>query len=336
MDIIKKILNKKWLGPAIGLIFLILAFRNFRYDEFKNALLHFNFYYLPIVLIIILLSYLIRAIRWRYMLSHVKNMSLYNSFTTIIIGQMGNSLLPVRMGELMRAYLIGNREGIGKSLSFASIVLERVMDGIILILFVVTSLFILQSPSWVKITILLSILIFGIALLLLFLSAYRVSAIPAFLQKFFPGKLKERLTDIGPLFYEFTKGLQILREGKKLIIFLIISLIIWFFEATVYFTIFKAFLVPISFYTAMFVLGITNLAAAIPSLPGNFGTFHYAFTLALLVFGISQSEGLVYATTLHGIGYIFVVALGLLFMYQFSHRLAIHDFLPDVSIFKTK
>jgi uncharacterized protein (TIRG00374 family) len=140
-----------------------------------------------------------------------------------------------------------------------------------------------------------------------------------------PDRWTDNLGTVRAIFFEFTRGLQILRDGKQLAVVFAISFVIWILESTMYFTVFKAFSVQVPFYASMFVLGIANLSAAIPSLPGFIGTYHYSFTLALLVFGISQSEGLVYATTLHGISYVFVVAAGLYFMSRLSFKLAIPD-----------
>jgi uncharacterized protein (TIRG00374 family) len=114
-----------------------------------------------------LLTYIIKGLRWRYILNHVKDIPVFSAFQVILIGQMGNSLLPARFGDFLRAYVIGSKENIGKSLSFASVVLERVIDGFILIAFITASIFILKVPSWVKLLILLSLIIFGTALFLL-------------------------------------------------------------------------------------------------------------------------------------------------------------------------
>lgn len=75
------------------------------------------------------------------------------------------------------------------------------------------------------------------------------------------------------------------------------------------------------FYAAPFVLGIIGMAVVIPSLPGHIGTFHYAGMMALTVFGVDKNVGLIYATILHGIGYISVVSAGLIFMSRYGLKL---------------
>lgn len=331
---IKKFLTSKWFGSAIGLIFIFLAMRNFRLDEFAKALQKVNLFYLLPLLIFIFLSYVMRSIRWRYILNPVKKISMYNSFSVLLIGQMANGILPARLGDLLRAYIIGNKENIGKSLSFASIVLEKVIDGLVLVFLVAISVLILSVPPWVKIIIIFSTIVFSSALFILVLSAYRIYKLPSFLKRILPAGWKDTLGKIRPILNEFTRGLQILRNGKQLTALLIATFVIWFFESIVYFMLFKAFSVQLPFYAYIFVLGISNLALSIPSLPAQLGTFHYSFTLALLVFGINQSEGLVYAVTIHSIIYIFVISLGLFFWYRFNLKGFFQDSFPGMVLAK--
>lgn len=321
MNMISKVISKKWIGPIIGFIFLLLAFRNFRYGEFIDALSDFNFRYLPLILGILSLSYLMRGIRWRIILGNVKKISVYNSFSVILIGQMSNNLLPVRLGEIIRAYVIGSRENISKSASFASIVLERVLDGITLIILISTVSYFLPFPSWVKKMILISATIFGAALFSLIICAHKTDRVIEYLKRWFPTMRKGNPDKITPFLLKFTSGLDILKSGKQLMVVFIFSFFVWTFEALIYYSLFKALKIEVPFYSPIFVLGIAGLAVAIPSLPGNIGTFHYACMLALTVFGVSKNIGLVYAITLHGIEYFFLVFSGLFFMSIFGLRI---------------
>lgn len=310
----RKIHAKQWIGPIIGLVFLFLVFRNFRYNEFIDALKGFNLYYLLPILCILFLSYIIRGIRWKIILDNVKKISLYNSFSVILIGQMSNNLLPARLGEIIRAYVIGSRENISKSASFASIVLERVFDGITLITLISAVSYFLPFPLWVKRMILISIILFGVALLFLTICAHKMDRVIEYLKRWFPTMRKGNPDKITPFLLKFTSGLDILKSGKQLMVVFIFSLFVWSCEALIYYLLFKALKIGLPFYSSIFVLGIAGLAIAIPSLPGNIGTFHYACMLALTVFDVSKNIGLVYGITLHGIEYFFLISSGLFFM----------------------
>lgn len=325
---IRKI-SKKWIGPIIGLIFLFLAFRNFRYHEFINALSDFNLYYLLPILCIFFLSYFMRGIRWRVILDSVKKISIYNSFSVIFIGQMGNNLLPVRLGEIIRAYVIGNKENISKSASFASIVLERVFDGITLVALMISVTFFLPFPLWVKKIVLISAIVFGMALFFLIICVHKMDRVIDYLKRWFPIMREGNPDKISTFLLRFTSGLRLLRNGKQVTVVFIFSLFIWSCEALIYFTLFKALEIQLPFYSSIFVMGTAALMIAIPSLPGHIGTFHYACMLALAVFGVSKNTSLIYAIILHGIIYVAIVSSGLFFMSRSGLRIGELQGLPS-------
>jgi hypothetical protein len=174
-------IREEWIGPIIGVVFLILAFRNFSFNEFIYSLKDFNFYYPPPprILCILFLSYIIRSIRWRIILDNVKRISIFNSFSVILIGQMGNNLLPARLGKIIRAYIIGSRKNISESAS-------------LIILISVVSYF-LPFPLWAKEMILLSTMLFGATLIFLTICTHKTERAVDYLERLLPGAWKGNL-----------------------------------------------------------------------------------------------------------------------------------------------
>jgi uncharacterized protein (TIRG00374 family) len=316
-----KMLSKKLIGPLIGIAFLILAFRTFRYGEFVDAVRDFNFYYLPPVLTIFFVSYLIRGIRWRIILNSVKRISFYNSFSAILIGQMGNNLLPARLGEIIRAYVIGNRENISKSSSLASIILERTFDGVTLIILLAVLVSFLHFPLWVEKMVLLSTIIFGSVFFFLTVCVYKTEEIMKFLKRRLPLLDWKNPEKVSSVLMKFISGLGLLKDKKKVIIVFIFSIMVWICEAIVYYALFKALGIVVPFYASIFVLAVINFGIMIPSLPAGIGTFHYACIIALTVFNVNKNVGLVYSVILHGIMYFSLVSSGLFFMSKFGFRI---------------
>ena len=118
-------MNKKHLNLIIGLIIVVLfsyiAFKNVSLEELGKALKAVKYIYLIPAVMFVALTFLFRAMRWRYLVSSIKDVKTTHLFSPLMIGFMGN-VLPARAGEFIRAYLLGKKENISFSASFATIV----------------------------------------------------------------------------------------------------------------------------------------------------------------------------------------------------------------------
>ncbi|MCL5961132.1 MAG: flippase-like domain-containing protein, partial [Chloroflexi bacterium] len=120
---------KFWLGLAVSCVFLYLAFRGQDFGQIGRAIRKANYVYVLPALAAYFAGIWIRAMRWRYLLSPVADRPARRLFPVVVIGYMANDILPVRMGELVRAYVLGEREQISKSATLATILVERIFDG---------------------------------------------------------------------------------------------------------------------------------------------------------------------------------------------------------------
>ena len=139
---------KSWIGFVISMGILYLAFRRIDLQLLLKSLQGANYLYLFPIVVIIFVNMALRALRWGYLLRPIKKIGFLNLFASILIGFMANNVLPVRMGEFVRAYIIGRSERIRKSASFATVMVERLFDGLtVLGLLVVVLTFIHLPPE---------------------------------------------------------------------------------------------------------------------------------------------------------------------------------------------
>ena len=123
------------LGLVIAGLALFLTFRNVSFDEIYQSIRGLEVKYLPLAVVLFFSSFSVRVFRWHYLCRAVKSIPPRRLYSPMMIGFMGN-LLPLRAGEFIRAYLLGKREGIGFTTSFATIVVERIFDmASVLVLF---------------------------------------------------------------------------------------------------------------------------------------------------------------------------------------------------------
>ena len=306
------------LGFLLTLIFGGLALYKLDLSQVGSALLEANYLFVAPALLVTFCGYLLRAARWRVILLPSKEVSAGRLFPPLIIGFAVNNLLPARIGEFARAYLLGEKERISKSLSFATVFVERVLDGLTLILslFLVSLLFTL--PGWGRKMGLLSALFFGGALAFLFLLLYGREQTSRVVKRLAnPLGLAAKATQVADSFVE---GVEALRRRHLVPSLVLLSTLVWSCEMTSYLFLTLAFPISLSPLTrvvaALFVMVVANLGVLIPSSPGYIGTFHFFAMSALAVFGAARETALSYAVVSHAMQYLLVTGLGLLFLWR--------------------
>ena len=136
-------MNKKHMHILIGLALIALslfyALRGVKIAELSDALFSARYIYLVPAIALVILSYVLRAIRWRYLIRSIKEVKTARLFSPLMVGFMAN-MLPARAGEFVRAYLLSRKEQLSFSSSFATIFIERLFDLIIVLLMLVSVL----------------------------------------------------------------------------------------------------------------------------------------------------------------------------------------------------
>ncbi len=305
-----------WIGLVFSFIFLYLTFRKVDFQEIKQALTMVTFLWIFPAVITYLFVFLLRAVRWKYIFSPLKKTHYPYLFSSLIIGYMANNLLPVRMGEFIRAYLIGKKEQVSKSTALATLVVERVFDGltILFLLSVISSFF--PFPSWVKKIGITSFISLSLLIVFLYSLLHWEQATIKIFRKiifFFPLSLKEKITT---LLRSFVCGLKVLRHKKELFMVCFLSFMIWFAEATTFYLVACAFHLSISFFGAIFIMGLICLGLIIPSSPGFIGVYEYFSITALQLLSVSKSQAIPYTIVIHSLQFSLIICLGFFFLWK--------------------
>jgi len=320
---------KKILQIAIGIffsaIFAYLAVKDIRWDQFFVTLRsNKDWWYLIPSVLLFLSSFIFRAVRWRYLLEPVKVIKVPKLFSAVMIGYMGNNILPVRLGEFLRAYVIGRSADISKSAGFATIVVERLVDIIGLLLFMLIAVLGVRLPERYH-TIILLVGLASIALLLFFFFltfyeqyTYRVLER---IFRFLPDLLADKVTGITQ---SFVRGLRSLKQTKNYGRIFFHTIMIWTVYALSAYFLIKAFhfdrLYNMHFIAGIVIFLIGTIGVMIPSSPGYIGTFHYAIIQALALYSVPDEAALGFAIVMHLSNYIPVTALGLFFFLREGFR----------------
>ncbi len=275
-------------------------------------------------------AYLIRAIRWGLLLEPVApNTSLYNRWSTTIIGFMANNVLPARLGEFVRPYALSRVEPVTMSAALGTLVMARLLDGVALIALLVVALGLPSFPAGATVggqPVALfargGALVFGGALLfllVLLLWPNRTMAVARRMSDVLPAALAERGLSILEAFLE---GVGALRNPVLFLKALALSLVHWVYYGFSFWLALAAFGIKVGYVGALFTQTMVAIGVAVPSAPGFFGTWHTAAKIALVgPYGISETQALAFATSFHLGGFVPITALG--FYYAWKQGISI-------------
>jgi uncharacterized protein (TIRG00374 family) len=293
-----------WLGVPISLVFLYLAFRGQHPDEIREALSRVDWRLLPLALILLYTGIVIRAYRWHVLLRPVCNIPTREVFPVMIVGYAANNVLPLRAGELVRAWVLGQRYGVRKTTALATIAVERLFDGVTMLLFVGGAATVIGLNAELQHVALVAAAVFAAAIagLVILLVGGRLRDR---LLRLVLGPLPERLAArVERMAESFLAGLGVLSRRRDLALVAATSVVAWGFEVSMYWTVAQAFGDPLAAavtpVAALLVTAIANLATLVPSGPGYVGTFEAGVLLAVNgALGIGRGLALSYAVLLH-------------------------------------
>ncbi len=302
------------IGCTISLILIYIIFRNIDFKQVGHTLISINYWILIPAILIQMSSYWVRSVRWSLMLRSIKAVKPRNLFPIICISYLANNTLPLRLGEFVRAYLIGRKEQVSKTAAFSTIILERIYDGLTLLLFLGVTAFLFPFPDWVKNIGLITAALFLCALFfvlsIVIFKNYTIRFIN-FLTRFVKPVLAEK---INAILEQFVSGLDIVKNKRNLFRIALFSILIWSMEGYMFYAIAEAFNFSSTVYIGMFVLVIVNLGIMIPSSPGYVGTLEYFCTKSLGIFNISKELAVSYSLVLRIFQYVPITLLGFYFL----------------------
>jgi uncharacterized protein (TIRG00374 family) len=237
----------------------------------------------------------------------------------VVIGYMGNNIFPFRAGELLRSFVLREREDVPISASLATVVVERVFDGLVMLAFVFVALPMTPIPGGdsnrIRALVFGASIAFFVTMIIFFVLAAMPERFMALAQWFSDRLLPPRLAEPLLGFLEnFLSGLESLRSFRNVMMIYFTSVIIWLLETVKYWFVMQAFDFQVSFFALMLMNGVVNLATTLPSAPGYVGTFDEPGIEILKLFGVNENIAAAYTLILHAALWLPITLLGIYFM----------------------
>jgi uncharacterized protein (TIRG00374 family) len=306
------------LGLLLSLVFLGLAFYNINFHQLWDMFRKMNPWWIVLVSALTPLAWYFRALLWKQLIGRRCQPSMWNLFRIITIGYTVNNLLPLKIGEIVRAWLLGKQEKIPTSLAIGTVVLERILDILTLLFYFVFMMFFIPFAPWLKMSGLVIALV-GLGLLLMLVITYKYGErFTTWLEKPFyrlPG-------GAGPWlhrqFAKFLEGLRLIEHPSQLLKAFAWCVITWMVWIVIMYITFLAFGLSLPFLAAVFMMVVLNFGLMIPSSPGGLGVYEFMIILALTPYGVGKEAALGVAFFSHIVPYLVNIIVGWFFVVQMN------------------
>ena len=305
------------LGFGVSLLLLALLLRASNPAELLHALGAADFRFVVPAILLYFCGVAVRSVRWGLLLPR-GSVSTGELFQALVVGFTFNNLLPARLGEVVRAFLLSRWRGVPYGNTFASVVVERVLDGLALAFILLVGVaFAREAPAYL---LAVGILVgggFSVGAALLGLAALRPDLIPELagvVARFLPARLGSLLLRLAAT---FGHGLGLVRGWGLLAKLAGLSLLAWAFELSMFYVLLFAFRLPADPVLAMVAGTVANFATLIPSSPGYVGTFDAALARVLQdMAGLSSEVATAYTLVVHATLLLPVTLLGIAFLWR--------------------
>ncbi len=299
------------LGSAISLFLLWLAFRSIPAGDVLAVLRTADYRFVLLALLVVLVSPLVRAIRCRLLFyPDQQGLSRLRLAEIILIGQMLNILIPARIGELARIHFLASTQNRSRMLTLGTIVLEKWLDLLLLLIVSILVLLLVPTPSWFRDT-RLSLAAISLLFLLLAVVALRyrtqILAWTELIIQRFPERWHLLLQRAAA---SALASLDVLRSSRMRVHLIAWSAVVWGLSIAVNYLVMLALGIELPITVAIFLLVALNVGVIVPSAPASLGVFHIICILTLGLFGVPSDLALSYAILLHAIVFLPPIVLG--------------------------
>ena len=307
---------------SLGLLWWFLRHANLAevWDHVRGA----NATFLLIAMVLLASTYWARAVRWQHMLTPIGPTRFRSTFRATVIGFAALAVLPARAGDVLRPYLLARQEGLSVTATIATIVIERVLDLVAVLLLLAVYVFGFADTDTMSSRALRSIevsagIAAGIAITALVLlwtvasHPERIGTLTLSATRILPAALGRRLAATAS---RFSRGLAVTRQPRPFVLAALWSLPIWILGASEVWLVTRAFDMTLPFPGAFLIQSFLVIGVAVPT-PGGVGSFHEAYRFGMTTFfGAPNAAAVAAAIVVHALSFGPVVLVALLFMAQ--------------------
>ena len=324
------------LSIALAAVFLYIAFYDVNFGEVLNLVSRASVFWIAIFIISVLISHVIRAVRWKVILHSVKpDAKLKNLFGAMMVGYGVNCVTP-KLGEITRAVMLGKWENLSRSSMFGTVIVERVIDIMSLGFAVLVSAFfwresLYEKFAWLETTLYVAGTSMLGVILIIILSVRHKKKFYGWIVRLF-SRISERLAHkVAYIFDMLTEGFTSLKGTKNYLLTIALTLLLLSVYALSsylgFFTLYMNNVQPVTYEMGWVLMSIAAFGVVIPT-PGATGSYHtLAKSTLVLLFGFPETISAAYAFLTHIISYFLFILIALIVFFVLNKQ---HDNLIKV------
>lgn len=314
--------QRKYLSLAVGVLISALVmwalFRNIEFSELWRALHSANYWLLIPNIVLVIFAMYQRAYRWKFMVEPIKEVRYSKLLAATCIGFMANNVLPLRLGEFVRAYSLAYQDkDVSKSSSLGMIFVERMVFDLAALLIIFGAVIAVASvniTAEIRTGVFMAIAIALVGLVVVMVMAKTPERSSRLLTRylfFLPVSYRERLRAV---IVRFSAGLTFVLKPRTFWAVALHTLLIWLVMGISNYSVFLAFGFDVPLDASYFLLVVVSISILIPSTPGFIGVYHAGTVFTLAQYGIHGERALSFALVLHAAQYIPVTLMGFYYL----------------------
>ncbi len=305
------------LGLLLSLACLVLVVRGVQWNVVAAALREIHLPLLAAAIGVEFLTFWAIAARWQRLFVPHPAPTRRQLFKILNIAQLVNAVLPAKPGPLVRAYLAGRGESGGMAFALTTIVGEKVLEGLSLLLVALGLLPFVPLAGWLRPTTWVSTISLVVLLGLMVVVAFRREVVSGWTES-----VLARWPRLVKLTQSALAALDVWRSGWTLLALLGWSLFIWAITVLLNQLLLWSLGIKVPAVASVLLLVVLQIGVRLPSSPGSIGVFHYLSVLSLSLFGVDRSTALSYGVILHLVTYLPASLLGLLYLSKAGYSLS--------------
>ncbi len=307
-------MKKTVFGIGISSLLILWVLRGVEWDLVWSSFGKVRWSYMILYFLVLFVNQSLRSFRWEILLRPLLRIGQKTLFPVTSVGQMVLLLLPARTGELGRPYLLSQKQPIAMSAALATIVVERILDVITILVFIIFVSFSDVLPPWVTQAGYIAMALMAGILSCLFLLIIKDQWVAQTAERIL-SPFSQRVVDrIRNFILSFSQGARILTHWRVMLAAFLFSLGLWGSAALLNYVMFFAFALPLSLIAALVLVITVDLGLMIPAAPGFVGSFQFLHVVTLALFGIGREEALSLSLLAHILQILFVIGLGSCFL----------------------
>lgn len=286
------------IGIGISVVCIVLALRGVDLAKTASLLVAARLQWIGLAALFIVADLFFRAVRWQKLIAPIHPVPLRRLSGYMLVGYLANNFLPARLGELVRSHYLGDREGISRSATLGTVVVERVVDTVVLVGIGAIAILVLNVRGVVGSAILVGVALAGLLVvgLAMALAAHRLPGAQRV-----AASATDRWPRISGMVSRLRDGLRVAALPRTIAFAAVLSVAAWGCTVLAFLSVGQALGIELTVGEGTLLAAGTNLATAIPSGPGYLGTFEYAGQMIAVAFAIPSESGLALALLMHAL-----------------------------------